>query len=192
MLSAYVLWVGRLSRLFAIIATALIIIAMLVVCQMILMRYVFRLPTIWQTDFVVFSATAAIFLGAPYVLLKGGHVGVDVIEMLLSERNRLRLKVVGSFLGLIFCIVMLAATWVQFEEAWTGNWKHSSVWAPRLWIPLAALPVGFLLLCLQYVAQIIVLLRLGREPAAVGDLPSSHLPLPATPAAEHSMEGRRS
>ncbi|HEX2146959.1 MAG TPA: TRAP transporter small permease, partial [Pseudorhizobium sp.] len=58
MLSAYVLWVGRLSRLFAIIATALIIIAMLVVCQMILMRYIFRLPTIWQTDFVVFSATA--------------------------------------------------------------------------------------------------------------------------------------
>ncbi|HEX2148349.1 MAG TPA: TRAP transporter small permease subunit, partial [Pseudorhizobium sp.] len=126
-----------------------------------------------------------------YVLLKGGHVGVDVVELLLSERNRLRLKIVGAFLGLSFCIVMLAATWVQFEEAWSGNWKHSSVWAPRLWIPLAALPVGFLLLCLQYLAQIIVLLRLGQEPDAASDLPGTHLPFPASPAVEHKLEGPR-
>jgi hypothetical protein len=99
MLNPYILWVGRVSRLFAVIATALIVIAMLVVCQMILMRYVFRLPTIWQTDFVVFSATAAIFLGAPYVLLKGGHVGVDVVELMLGQQNRKRLRILGAMLG---------------------------------------------------------------------------------------------
>lgn len=188
MLNTYIRGVARLSRLFAIFSTSLIVIAMLVVCQMILMRYVFRLPTIWQTDFVVFAATAAIFLGAPYVLLKGGHVGVDVVELLLSDRSRLRLRVVGAFLGLIFCLVMLVATWIQFEEAWTGDWKHPSVWAPRLWIPLAALPVGFLLLCLQYVAHIAALLGLGHQPN-VSDLPGSDIPLPATPLKEHNTEG---
>lgn len=192
MLNAYVLWVGRLSRLFAIIATALLIIAMLVVCQMIVVRYIFRLPTIWQTDFVVFSATAAIFLGAPYVLLKGGHVGVDVVELLLSERGRRPLRIAGALLGLAFCLVMLAATWVQFEEAWSGNWKHSSVWAPRLWIPLSALPVGFFLLCLQYVAQILVLVRFVDEPQPAGDPAGVDLPLPAATAIEPNMEGPRS
>ncbi|WP_281977246.1 TRAP transporter small permease subunit [Pseudorhizobium flavum] len=182
MLNPYILWVGRVSRLFAVIATALIVIAMLVVCQMILMRYVFRLPTIWQTDFVVFSATAAIFLGAPYVLLKGGHVGVDVVELLLGQQNRKRLRILGAMLGLVFCIVMLAATWVQFEEAWTGNWKHSSVWAPPLWIPLAALPIGFFLLCLQYTANILVLLGLAEQPVDTSSIPSPELPLPATSA----------
>lgn len=190
MLNAYIRGVGRLSGLFAILSTGLIILAMLVVCQMILMRYVFRLPTIWQTDFVVFAATAAIFLGAPYVLLKGGHVGVDVVELMLSDRNRRVLRLVGAVFGLIFCVVMLAATWVQFEEAWTGNWKHSSVWAPPLWLPLASLPAGFLLLSLQYVAQILVLLGLGQQPGAVSDLPGSGLPLPATPTNEHNAEGR--
>jgi len=182
MLNPYILWVGRVSRLFAVMATALIVIAMLVVCQMILMRYVFRLPTIWQTDFVIFSATAAIFLGAPYVLLKGGHVGVDVVELLLGQQNRKRLRILGAMLGLVFCIVMLAATWVQFEEAWTGNWKHSSVWAPPLWIPLAALPIGFFLLCLQYTANILVLLGLAEQPVDTSSIPSPELPLPATSA----------
>ncbi|HEX5934690.1 MAG TPA: TRAP transporter small permease subunit, partial [Pseudorhizobium sp.] len=106
MVTAYIRAVGNVSRAFAILSTGLIIAAMLVVCQMILVRYVFRQPTIWQTDFVVFSATAAMFIGAPYVLLKGGHVGVDVVELLLADRPRARLRLVGSVLGLIFCTLM--------------------------------------------------------------------------------------
>lgn len=180
MIKAYVRWIGNLSRLFAILSTILIILAMLVVCQMILMRYVFRVATIWQTDFVVFSATAAMFLGAPYVLLKGGHVGVDVIELLLSDKSRARLRLVGAMLGLIFCVIMLAATWVQFHEAWAGNWKHSSVWAPPLWIPLLALPAGFAMLCLQYVAQILVLTMPGMHAVV-------HDPLAVVPAVSQNQ-----
>lgn len=171
MVKAYIQVVGNLSRALAVVSTAMIIAAMLVVCQMILMRYVFRQPTIWQTDFVVFSATAAMFIGAPYVLLKGGHVGVDVVEMLLADRARARLRLVGSFLGLLFCLLMFVATWIQFHEAWLGNWKHSSVWAPPLWIPLLSLPVGFAMLCLQYIAQILAQLS-GEGAESV-----SHMPL---------------
>jgi len=158
MITAYIRSINAASRALAFAATLLIIAAMLVVCQMILMRYVFTAATIWQTDFVVFAATAAMFLGAPYVLMKGGHVGVDVIEMLVTTRTRARMRVVASFLGLAFCLIMLAATWIQFYEAWEGDWRHASVWAPRLWIPLAALPISFAMLCLQYVAQICALL----------------------------------
>jgi len=158
MIKVYIQTVGHLSRALALFATLLIIAAMLVVCQMILMRYAFRLPTVWQTDFVVFAATAAMFLGAPYVLMKGGHVGVDVVEMLVSSRTRSRMRLVASVLGLAFCLIMLAATWIQFFDAWEGDWRHSSVWAPPLWIPLSVLPASFAMLCLQYVAQILALL----------------------------------
>ncbi|SFU23090.1 TRAP transporter small permease [Mesorhizobium sp. YR577] len=167
MVKVYIWAVSNLSRALAALATALMIAAMLVVCQMILMRYAFRLPTIWQTDFVVFSATAAMFLGAPYVLMKGGHVGVDVIELLVNDGVRRRLRLVASLLGLAFCLIMLAAGWVQFHEAWAGNWRHSSVWAPPLWVPLAAMPLGFGMLCLQYIAEIAAQLSgLATPPAA--------------------------
>lgn len=153
----FVALVDALSLLFAIASALLLLAAMLVVCEMILIRYVLRAATIWQTDFVIFAATAAIFLGAPYVLLKKGHVGVDVVEMLLPPRARRRLKVVAALLGLVFCAAMLAASWINLEEAWSSGWRHSSVWAPPLWVPLASLPLGFGLLCLQYVAEIIKL-----------------------------------
>ncbi|MDI6835316.1 MAG: TRAP transporter small permease [Rhizobiaceae bacterium] len=166
MLKAYVTAVGNASRGLAIIATALVIAAMLVICQMIAMRYVLRQPTIWQTDFVVFSATAAMFLGAPYVLLKGGHVGVDVVEMMVGDRTRAVLRVLAGLLGLLFCVIMLIATWIQFHDAWAGNWKHSSVWAPPLWVPLAALPISFAMLCLQYLAQLATLVTALRAPVA--------------------------
>lgn len=182
MVKAFIRGVGNLSRLFAVVATLLLVAAMLVVCQMILMRYVFRLPTIWQTDFVVFSATAAMFLGAPYVLMTGGHVGVDVIELMLKERTRARLRIVSSILGLIFCAIMLVATWIQFHDAWAGDWKHSSMWAPPLWIPLATLPLGFGLLCLQYVAQILALVATDEQPAA------NHVPAADTPILDSLVE----
>ncbi|PII38032.1 membrane protein [Sinorhizobium meliloti CCBAU 01290] len=167
MLKAYSQAVGNASRGLAAVATALLIAAMLVVCQMIMQRYVFRQATIWQTDFVVFSATAAMFLGAPYVLLKGGHVGIDVVEMVVGDRTRYVLA------SLRACSVPVLrghadATWIQFHDAWAGNWKHSSVWAPPLWVPLAALPVSFAMLCLQYVAQILTLLTAPAVPAAKG------------------------
>ncbi|MGF7159943.1 TRAP-type C4-dicarboxylate transport system permease small subunit [Rhodoligotrophos appendicifer] len=166
MMKAYIRAVGALSRAFAALATLLLVAAMLVVCEMILIRYVFRAATIWQTDFVVFSATAAMFLGAPYVLLKGGHVGVDVVEMIVSDHARGWLRIIGGILGLCFCLIMLWASWLQFHEAFEGDWRHSSVWAPRLWIPLSALPLGFGMLCLQYVAQILVLISGGSTPHA--------------------------
>lgn len=169
MLNFYIRLVGGLSRAFAVLATLLLIAAMLVVCEMIFIRYVFRAATIWQTDFVVFAATGAMFLGAPYVLLKGGHVGVDVVEMLVAARTRHWMRIVASLLGLLFCAIMLYASWLQLHEAWVGGWRHSSVWAPPLWIPLSALPLGFGMLCLQYVAQILVLTRGGvaKAPAPV-------------------------
>jgi TRAP-type C4-dicarboxylate transport system permease small subunit len=178
MVKVYIEAVSGLSRALAALATALIIAAMLVVCQLIMIRYVFRAPTIWHTDFVVFSATAAIFLGAPYVLLKGGHVGVDVVEMLVGPRTRTAMRFLARLLGLVFCIAMLVASTIQFIEAYEGNWKHASVWGPPLWVPLLSLPVGFGMLCLQYVAEILKLL-VGQVDAA-----------PVTPATAAAHEIR--
>lgn len=180
MMQIYIRTVGNLSRAFAVLATGLIIAAMLVVCQMILMRYVFRLPTIWQVDFVVFAATAAMFLGAPYVLLKGGHVGVDVVELVVSDAVRSWLRLLASLLGFAFCAIMLVATWIQFHDAWAGGWRHSSVWAPPLWIPLSALPASFAMLCLQYIAEIMVRLSALGAPAQDRKVPEITEVLPGS------------
>jgi TRAP-type C4-dicarboxylate transport system permease small subunit len=170
MIRRYVALVEMLSRAFGVVSVLLLIAAMLVVCQMISFRYVFRAPTIWQTDFVVYTATAAIFLGAPYVLLTRGHVGVDVIEMVVRPRTRRVMRFAASVLGFVFCAAMLYASWIYFHEVWENEWRTSGVWQIPLWMPTLPLPIGFGLLCLQYIAEMLKLKDADPEPAP------SHLP----------------
>src|SRR5919109_3496008 len=106
MIRSFIAFSDGLSRVAGIVATLLLVAAMVVVSEMIFLRYVFRAPTFWQSDFVVFAATAAIFLGAPYVLLRKRHVGVDVVATMLAERARRRLRVVGSIFAFLFCAAM--------------------------------------------------------------------------------------
>lgn len=155
-------WVEGLSRICGVLSALLLVFAMVVVCQMILMRYVFREATIWQTEAVVFGATAAIFLGAPYVLMTKGHVGVDFIQMLVGKRTRLWMDRAGAWIGLIFCALMTVASWLHFHEALEGGWTTSSVAAVPLWMPLAPVVFGFALLSLQYIVEI---MKLSGEPS---------------------------
>lgn len=157
MIDRYIRSVQVLSRLGAGAAIILLLLAMVVVCQMILMRYFFKAPTIWQTEAVVFSATAAIFIGAPYVLMTKGHVGVDVVQMLVSQSKRKVLEGLGSVAGLAFCLVMCIAFGLHWWEAFEGGWTTPSVAAVPLWWPLTPVVLGFFLLVLQYIAELLKL-----------------------------------
>ncbi|MBP6020116.1 MAG: TRAP transporter small permease [Burkholderiaceae bacterium] len=149
--------VQALSRACGVLSALLLTFSMVIVCQMIFMRYILRAATIWQTEAVVFSATAAIFLGAPYVLLTKGHVGVDFIQMVVTSRTRLHMERVGAFLGLAFCLVMSVATGMHLYDALEGGWTTPSVAAVPLWMPLSPMMIGFVLLSLQYLVEIIKL-----------------------------------
>lgn len=153
MIRSYISLVDGLSRLFAFIAILLLVVAMLVICELIFIRYVFRWPTIWETDFVVYSATAAIFLGSPYVLMTNGHVSVDLVENALSGAPQRVLRTIARLLGLFFCAILCVASAMFTWEAWAGGWLTSSVWQIPQWIPVFPMPIGFGLLCLQYVAE---------------------------------------
>ncbi len=151
----FLVTVDNLSRAAAVLSGILLAVAMLVTCEMIFMRYVFRAATVWETDVVVFSATASIFLGAPYVLLTRGHVGVDVVEMALPSGARRVIGIIGALLGLLFTIAMTYASAILFHEAYVNGWRTSSAAEITLWVPLLPLPVGFALLSLQYIAELI-------------------------------------
>ncbi|MYN13321.1 TRAP transporter small permease subunit [Pusillimonas sp. TS35] len=157
MSQTFIAVIERISRLCGVLSALLLTFAMLVVCEMIVIRYFLRAATVWQTEAVVFSATAAIFLGAPYVLLTRGHVGVDVIQLLVKPPVRRRMEQGGALCGLVFCLVMAAATGLHLYEAVEGGWTTPSVAAVPLWMPLAPMFAGFMLLCLQYIAELIKL-----------------------------------
>jgi TRAP-type C4-dicarboxylate transport system permease small subunit len=154
--------VRLLSQACGIFAAGLIVAAVVIVCQMVFIRYVLNDNTIWQTDFVTFSLVAATFIGAPYVLLTKGHVNVDVLPIYSGPRARFWLAVLAIGISLAFVAIMTLLTAQFWHEAWDNNWRSDSMWRARLWIPYAAMPVGLGVLTLQYVVDFIDLLT-GRE-----------------------------
>jgi TRAP-type C4-dicarboxylate transport system permease small subunit len=146
-----------------IFAAGLIAASVIIVCQMVIIRFVFNQNTIWQTDFVTFSIVAATFIGSPYLLLNRGHVNVDVLPIYLHQKGRFRLAVASMLMAVAFCLVMTVLTFNFWHEAWENNWRSESMWRARLWIPYASMPIGLGILTIQYFAEIIKLIT-GREP----------------------------
>jgi TRAP-type C4-dicarboxylate transport system permease small subunit len=134
-----------------------------IVCQMVVVRYVFNQNTIWQTDFVTWSLVAATFIGSPYLLLTRGHVNVDVLPIYLGARKRYWLALASILMALGFCIVMTVLTARFWLESWEQRWVSDTMWRARLWIPYSAMPIGLAMLTLQYIADLYSLVA-GREP----------------------------
>jgi TRAP-type C4-dicarboxylate transport system permease small subunit len=169
-MTTYVWAITRISQLCGIIAAGLIAAAVVIVCEMVFIRYVLNQNTIWQTDFVTYSLVAATFIGSPYLLLSRGHVNVDVLPHHLGQRGRYVLAVASIVMSLGFCLVMTVLTFQFWYEAWENNWVSDTMWRARLWIPYASMPIGLGILSLQYVADFISLvtgrsLPFGLKPA---------------------------
>lgn len=154
--------VGVISDACGVVAAALVGLAILVVCQMVVIRYFLNGSTIWQTEFVIFSLVGATFIGCPYVLKLKGHVNVDLLPNYLGDRGRFALAMLASTLGTVFCAVLTWKGYELFHEALVNGWTTDTIWALPLWIPYLALPLGIGLMTLQYVADILALIS-GEE-----------------------------
>src|SRR6266545_6285084 len=102
----FVRGVTLLSQICGVFAAGLLAASVVIVCQMVFIRYVLNENTIWQTDFVTYSLIAATFIGAPYVLLTKGHVNVDVVPIYVGERARYWLAICAMIVSLGFCLLM--------------------------------------------------------------------------------------
>ena len=152
-----------MSQLCGIVAATLIALGVLVVCEMVFVRYVLNQNTIWQTDFVTWSLVAATFVGSPYLLLSRGHVNVDVLPQYLGYRGRWWLALASIIMSLAFAVVLAVLTSRLWLEAWEQRWVSDTMWRARLWIPYSSMPIGLGILVLQYIADLYSLLA-GREP----------------------------
>ena len=162
-MNVYIRAVTALSRLAGVAGAFLIALAVLVICDMVIERYILGLTTIWQIDVVTYCIMAATFVGSAYVLMTRGHVNVDVLPLHLGPRARYWLALITMLVALSFCTVLFVLCTIYWYQAWSKGWHSDTVWRARLWIPYLAMPVGLGLLVLQYFAELACLLS-GRAP----------------------------
>lgn len=100
---------------------------------------------------------AAVFmLGASYGFLKNSHVRIDFISSRLSSRTRNWIDVGGILLVLFpMCILLIALSWPFFWSAFTNGEMSQNAGGLLRWPAYILIPLGFGLLMLQGVSELI-------------------------------------
>jgi TRAP-type C4-dicarboxylate transport system permease small subunit len=143
-------YVLRLSS----IAAGAVLLGMVVTINIeVLLRYVFNKPTIWAADATEYGLIYATFIPAAWVLLQEGHTKVEIIVDRLKPRSGHLLNAITSFVGVavsgVFCYFSLMLTVRAIES---GHIFAKALVIPR-WPVLIVMPLGTLLLALQFVIR---------------------------------------
>ncbi|MCH2168077.1 MAG: TRAP transporter small permease [Oceanicola sp.] len=151
-------FVAALSTLAGWCSAGMIVTAVFITCQMIFIRFVLNGSTVWQTEAVIYLVVAATLIGLPYVQRLRGHVNVDLIPLALPMGARRILAYVTLSLSILIVGVMLVYGYEYWHFAWERGWRSDTVWGVRLWIPYLSIPVGFGLLMLQLIADLVAVI----------------------------------
>jgi len=146
--------IRRFNAFLGYVAALLIVVSTLAISYEVVWRYLFHEPHDWSLEFNIFMLIAATFLAAAHTQMKRGHVGIEVLDGLLSAPWKRRRRVLSDMLSLLFCAFITVYIWKHFHQAWEGGWVSSSTWAPKEWIPYSFMGVGMTMLCLQLLVQI--------------------------------------
>jgi TRAP-type C4-dicarboxylate transport system permease small subunit len=161
--------VAGISQVAGWISASMIVAAVTITCQMIFVRFVLNASTVWQTEAVVYLMVAATLIGLPYVQFLRGHVNVDLIPLALPMPLRFALAIVTLSVSIAIVAVMFWYGFDYWHYAWSRGWTSDTIWAVPLWIPYMALPIGFGLLCLQLIADLVALILKIEAPFGLGD-----------------------
>ncbi|WP_322997151.1 TRAP transporter small permease [Castellaniella sp.] len=143
--------VAWLSRLALGLASALIIIDLLLIGAAVLLRYVFSTALLGSDELVGFSVTALVMLAAPDVLRRNGHIGVDMLVGCLSPR-------MARWAAAWSCLSVLLVAGGLIVNGWkavalahmigqlTEGQLEIPIWALQLFLPVGGVLLGLVAL----------------------------------------------
>jgi TRAP-type mannitol/chloroaromatic compound transport system permease small subunit len=142
-------WIGKLT-MWLILATTLISAGNAIV------RKAFDTSSNSLLEIQWYLFAAVFMLGAGYGFLRNSHVRIDFISARLSDRTRNWIDVFGIVFVLIpFCILLISLSWPFFVNAYTNGEMSQNAGGLIRWPVYLLVPVGFMLLMLQALSELI-------------------------------------
>jgi len=149
--------IDRISYWGAKAVTVAMIVMVAIIAYDVVMRYLFRAPTIWQYDLSYMLGGSIVMLGTGYVHLQRKHVRVDILYNLFPEKARLTIDFVCTLL--FFFPLYIGIIYIAGEHAihaWNVNeFSEVGFWRPRMWPFRSVIPIGLGILLLQGLANFI-------------------------------------
>jgi TRAP-type mannitol/chloroaromatic compound transport system permease small subunit len=153
----------RLSRLidtanlaFGKVANLLILLSCLISAGNASMRYAFSMSSNAWLEIQWYMFAAIVLLGASHTLKVNEHVRVDLIYGSAGERARLWIDVIGLLLFLLPSTALFTyLSWPLFQLSWDLQEISSNAGGLIRWPVKLVIPVGFAMLTLQGLSELI-------------------------------------
>jgi TRAP-type mannitol/chloroaromatic compound transport system permease small subunit len=119
-------------------------------------RYAFSVSSNAWLEIQWYMFGVLVLLGASYTMKKNEHVRVDIVYSNLSTRRQIGVDIVGGILFMMPATLILAyLSWFVFYNSWSiGEMSYNAGGLLR-WPIKIFLPLGFALLALQGVSELI-------------------------------------
>jgi len=100
---------------------------------------------------------AAVFLlGGGFAFLRNAHVRIDFISSKFSNRTRNWIDIIGILVFIVpLCYMMIVLGWPLFERAFSSGEMSSNAGGLIRWPVYLLIPVGFAVLLLQSMSELI-------------------------------------
>ena len=119
------------------------------------MRYFFNAPTVWVKELSVYFCIAIGFLCAAYALKLNEHFSVTlIVEKLRSDHRRI-LEIVTTVMGIFYSLVFVYKGAAMALFSYQIGDISSGLMEVPLWIPGLLVPIGGILLTLQFINKLI-------------------------------------
>lgn len=148
--------IDRLNAGFGVIAEYMVLLAVLISGGNAILRYMFSLSSNAALEIQWYLFAGTVLLGASYTLKMNAHVRVDLVYSSLSRRGRLIVDIIG-FVVLFLPIMayFFSLTWPFFWRSFMSGETSMNAGGLILWPAKLTLPLGFGLLFLQGVSELI-------------------------------------
>ncbi len=141
---------------FGVIANWLVLLACLISAGNAASRYLFSESSNAWLEVQWYMFAGMVLLGGPHTLRLNEHVRVDLVYSALSERARIWIDIVGDLLFLLpICVILVYFTWPWFVDSWRIDETSSNAGGLVRWPVKLVLPVGFALMALQGLSELI-------------------------------------
>ena len=154
----------RLSRGLAVVAGTLLGVLALLISLDIASRQTAGFSMPWSLDVAEYLLYLITFLAAPWVLLSGGHITVDLVVARLAPPARRRVDLSANAIGAAASLLLF---WFACRVWWRsysdGTLVYETFVFPEWWLFSAAPPV-FLLLAAIFVRRVVRPTGAGASP----------------------------
>ena len=151
--------IDSIGEKLAVGGAAIVVFIMLFMNVQVAGRYFLGRPILGVIEISEYALLYSVFMAAAWVVMQDGHVKMDLVVTHLNPMSRAILNIFTSFLASIVCLVI---TWYGIKvtlDYYQVGFYFSTPLRPSAYMIVAIVPLGTLLMSVQFVKRALGSLR---------------------------------